>query len=231
MRTLALVAALFAVAPAQAVDVFVVDAKGIELAPGKVLDGSKPLVLAVGQKVTLVTADGRTLKLKGPSEAPPSPEAEAAQADVAKALKGLVATRVADTSSAGVIRSGGEQPAVPTPWLVEIRHAGTRCALDGDPLVLWRGPGPATEVELEIGPTDRSWRAHAVWPAGSDRLQLPPSLPLRGGHAYVVTLDHVPVTITVHTLPNSVGSDAARAAWLLDTGCTGQAAALISGGS
>ena len=110
-----------------AAEVFVVDAKGVNLVPGQVLDGTKPLVLTVGQRVTLVTADGRTVKLTGPSDAPPAPAAEGAGGDVVDSLKGLMKKREADTSSAGVIREGSVAFDQPSPWLVEIVHGGDRC--------------------------------------------------------------------------------------------------------
>ncbi|WP_161539591.1 hypothetical protein [Paramagnetospirillum kuznetsovii] len=228
----ALLAAMILATPrvAQAVDVYVVEAKGIELAPGQVLDGAKPLSLAVGQKLVLVTADGRTIKLKGPSEAAPAAEVQMAQADMAKSLKGLMTAQAADTTSAGVVRSGGdERPPPPEPWLVDVRHGGDHCVMAGGEVVLWRGLGALGETEIEISPSDRSWRAKAPWPAGEDRLALPASLPLHNGKAYLLALGTSSVAVTIHAVPASLGTDAARAAWLLELGCGAQARALVNG--
>ena len=216
---------------AQAVEVYVVEAKGADFAPGKVLDGAKPLSLAVGQKLVLVTNDGRTIKLKGPFDGAPAPEGQMAQADMAKSLKGLMTAQAADTSSAGVVRSSAAavRPVPPEPWLVDIRHGGDSCVAEGAEAVLWRGRDSLAETEIEISPADRSWRAHAPWPGGSDRLAMPPALPLHDGKSYVVALGKSNAVITIHAVPASLGSDAARAAWLLQLGCDAQAQALING--
>lgn len=227
-----LLAALLAVAslPAQAVEVYVVEAKGIDLAPGQVLDGARPVSLALGQKLVLVTADGRTIKLKGPSDAAPAAEVQVAGADLAQSLKGLVAAKAADTSSAGVVRSGSEQRLPPPePWLVDVRHGGDHCIRSGAETVLWRGPGPHGDVDIEISPADRSWRARAPWPGDSDRLALPASLPLQDGKAYKVVLANTPVAITIHGVPAGLGTDAARIAWMLELGCSAQARAMADG--
>jgi len=214
-------------APAIAADVFVVDAKGIDLALGAKLDGSKPLSLALGQRLTLVTADGRTIKLKGPSELAPAPEAENVSTDVASSLKGLIKAREADTTSAGIIRKGSVDFTQPTPWLVEVTDSGDRCLIGGEKTVLWRQDKPAAAGDLEISPVDHSWSANASWPAGSDKLSLPENLQLHNGQAYVVNLDGTSANLTIHVIPATVKSDAAKAAWMIEVGCESQAKALV----
>jgi hypothetical protein len=223
---LGLVAA-FAATPAQAVDVFVVDAKGVDLPIGEKLDGSKALKLDLGQRVSLVTADGRTIKLKGPSNVPPAPENDVNGNDVVNSLKGMINARAADTTSAGIIRNGTASFTQPSPWLVEILNNGDRCLLAGTKTILWREDRPATANTLEITPADRSWTANAAWPSGSDRLSLPENLTLNDGQAYLVSLDGAAVTLTIHVIPATVKSDAAKAAWMIEVGCEPQAKAFI----
>lgn len=204
---------------ALAVDVFVVDAKGLDLAPGQVIDGGKPLVLAVGQKITLVTADGRTIKLKGPADQPPVADAAGNTGDMVESLQGLIKARAKDTSSAGIIREGNIAFTQPAPWLVEVRHSGDRCLLDGQQTVLWRSDEAPKAGDLDIGPADKSWSAHAAWPQGNDKLALPTTLNLHDGQTYVFALDQSPVNVTIHIIPKTVKADAARAAWMIEMGC------------
>lgn len=218
---------VLAAVPSFAADVFVVDAKGIELPLGAQLNGNKPLSLGVGQRVTLVTADGRTIKLKGPSELAPAPETESASADVVTSLKGLIKAREADTTSAGIIRKGSVDFTQPTPWLVEVTNSGDRCLIGGEKTVLWRQSLPAAVGQLEISPADHSWTANAPWPAGSDKLSLPDTLKLNNGQAYIVSLDGAAANLTIHVIPQSVKSDAAKAAWMIEVGCESQAKALV----
>lgn len=225
--TTMLLFALVIAAPAQAVDVFVVEAKGVDLPVGQKLDGSKMLKLDVGQRVSLVTADGRTIKLKGPSSAAPAPEGEAGGNDVVNSLKGLISARAADTTSAGTIRNGGATFTQPSPWLVEILNNGDRCLLGGTKTILWREDHPSAANTLEITPVDHSWAANAAWPAGSDRLSLPENLKLNDGQAYLVSLDGAAVTLTIHVIPEGVKSDAAKVAWMIEVGCESQAKAFL----
>ena len=225
-----LTALLLPLAGARAVEVYVVEAKGLELAPGQVLDGAKPIILAVGQKLSLVTADGRTIKLKGPSDSAPAAEAQAGGPDVAKSLKGLVTARAADTSSAGVVRSAAEELSpLPEPWLIDLRHGGDHCIRPDGEIVLWRGPVSPGGGEIEISPADRSWRARAPWPEAGDRLALPPTLPLHDGKVYKISLGSLSSAVTIHAVPTGLGTSAARLAWMLELGCTAQAQALAEG--
>ncbi len=209
-------------------DVFVIDAKGLEMQPGTKLDGSKPLTLDVGQRITLVTSDGRTIKLKGPSAVAPAPDTVSASGDVVSSLKGLIQARDADTTSAGIIRSGTVAFSQPTPWLVEVRHSGDRCLIGGEKAVLWAGQAVPHDSDIEITPSDQSWTAHASWRGGDDMLTLPVNLKLNNGQAYVVRLENEPVNLTIHVIPATVKSDAAKAAWMIEMGCEVQAQALIA---
>jgi len=213
--------------PAAAAEAVVVEASGIALAPGTSLDGAAPLTLAVGQSVTLVTADGRTIKLSGPFGGPPVPGGEPAPGSVSASLTGLFASRAADTSSVGALRGRDRQPPVPEPWVVDVDHGGDRCIAEDIPVVFWRRKTLAADGVMTVSPADRSWSARAVWPAGTSRLGMPPALALTSSHAYAVQLDGAEVAITIHRIPRTVRTDAARAAWMLTVGCEAQAWALV----
>ena len=226
-RMICLIGVVFACRAALAAEVLVVDAKGVDLVPGQKIDGSKPLVLAVGQRVTLITADGQTIKLKGPSDAPPAPQVEENKGDVVDSLKGLIKSREANTSTAGVIRKGNAAINQPSPWLIEIEDSGDRCLFEGERTVFWRVTIPSTQSEMQITPIDHSWSASTQWPAGSDKLALPPSIRINNDQAYVVTIDGSSANLTMHILPKTVETSAAKAAWMIEKGCEAQARSLI----
>ncbi len=211
----------------EAAEAVVIDAAGVGLTPGATLDGAKPLVLAVGQRVSLVTADGRTIKLEGPFNGPPVPGAEPAKGSVAASLTGLLASRGPDTSSLGVVRDAGAQPPVPEPWLVDVRHTGARCLAEGAPVVFWQEDPPDETQILTLTPADHSWSGKALWPKGVQRLQLPTTIALHDRQGYTVDLDKEPLSILIHVVPASLASDAARAAWMLEMGCEAQGTALL----
>jgi hypothetical protein len=77
-------------------------------------------------------------------------------------------------------------------------------------------------------PDDRSWRAQANWPAGSDHLPASADAPVHGGATYVVSVDGAESAVTVNTLPAVLTNDSMRAAWMAEKGCEAQAEALLN---
>lgn len=212
--------------PAAGNELVVVDAKGIELAPGAKVDGTKVLVLAAGQRLTLIAADGRSLKLRGPYEEAPAPaQAATGGANVGEALKNLMNQRVAGTAALGVVRAGGEAAQLPDPWVVDVSRSGARCLVGDATPVLW-GPRFAHATDLAIEPADRSWRARGQWPAESDRFALPARIPLADGRGYVFDVGGNAANVVIHRMPASFGDPLLQAAWMIEKGCNDQARAL-----
>jgi hypothetical protein len=227
-RPLALVLwmlAALASAPVWANELVVLDAKGVDLAPGAKVDGTAKLTLAAGARLTLVASDGRTIKLRGPYEDAPAPATQVAQANMGDALRNLMNQRGAGTAQLGVVRAAGEGVDLPEPWLVDVARSGARCLPQDATPVFW-GPSFAQTTQLKIEPADRSWRAQGQWPAGEDRLALPATIPIADGTSYQVDLGGNPAAILVHRMPAALIDPVAQTAWLLEKGCEDQARAL-----
>ncbi len=222
---LAFTAALLLAAPlAGANELVVLDAKGVNLAPGAKLDGTAKLTLAAGARLTLVAADGRTIKLKGPYDDSPAP-GQAEQANMSDALKNLMNQRGSGTAQLGVVRAGGEGADLPEPWVLDVARSGPRCLPADAAAVLW-GPRFGEATELKIEPADRSWRAKGSWPIDQDRLALPPSIPISDGTTYQVDVGGNPAAIVVFRIPAALADPVAQAAWMLEKGCEDQVRAL-----
>ena len=207
------------------VDMVVVDARGVKLSPGQVIDGSVGLTLTDGQQVSLMLGDGRMIKLRGPSDKPPAPSDSGATVDVKLALQALV-TQQNQRERSGVIRGAGSQAIPPEAFLVDVSSSGLRCLPANSPIVLWR-PVADADLPLQVTPSDRSWKAQADWAAGQDRLALPPNIPLPKRSTYVVKLGAKEVTLTLIALPASLTNDAMRAGFMMEAGCDAQAKALF----
>lgn len=217
--------AMFASWPAHAAELVVIEARGIGFRPGQTLDADKPLVLKEGQHVTLITAEGATLKLDGPYDK--APAADRGQGvSVQAALAALVTQRQARTSEVGTTR-GVIAAKLPQPWLLDASRSGNVCLRDGQAPVFWR-PDAARASTLSVMPSDRSWKADTQWPAGRQTLSVPLSdLPLHGGASYFVALDRNETAIKVNAIPSVLANDAMRAAWMAEKGCEAQAEALL----
>ena len=219
------VAVLVTAASARANELVVLEAKGVDLAPGAKVDGTAKLTLAAGARLTLVAADGRTIRLRGPYEEAPAPATQVAQANMGDALRNLMNQRGAGTAQLGVVRAAGEGVDLPEPWVVDVARSGARCLPADVAAVLW-GPSFGETTEIKIEPADRSWRARGNWPAGQDRLALPGTIPISDGTSYQIELGGNPAAIVVFRIPAALADPVAQAAWMLERGCEDQARAL-----
>jgi hypothetical protein len=218
---------VLAVTAGRAADLLVVEARGVALRPGAVIDDTQTLVLREGQRVTLLAANGNTLLLRGPYDQAPTVNAAAIEMDVSQALKALIAKSQSRTSDVGVIRAGGVRAKLPEPWVIDVTRPGTVCVREGDPVVFWR-PSSNSEVALSVTPLDRSWKLLRTWPSGTDRLIMPSSVVVHNKSTYLVELDAIQAAVTLSGIPSAVHTDVMRAAWMIEKGCQAQAEALLA---
>jgi hypothetical protein len=210
-----------------AVDLVVLESRGASLRPGQIVDSTKTLPLKQGQHVTLISPSGVTLKLDGPYDKAPGTD-QARGTPVANSLALLVTQRQARLGEVGTTR-GAAPNSLPDPWLLDASRAGTVCLREGSPAVLWR-PDASREAMLAVAPADRSWKTEARWPAGSDRITIPAPAVIRGGAAYLVSLNGAQSAMKVESVPASLANDSVRAAWLTGKDCEAQARALLRNG-
>ncbi len=217
--------AAFACGAADAAQLVVVEARGIALNPGTVIDPSKPLVLKQGQHVTLISDSGATLNLDGPYNKPPALGAGQG-VTLAATLKGLATEQNARLSEVGTTRGATPAPPLPAAWVIDASRNGSVCLQEGETPVFWR-PLTKDTAAVVIMPADRSWRAEANWPAGVDRISPPEFVAVHGDAAYFISLGDVESAITVNTVPAALTNDDMRAAWMAHEGCDRQAEALL----
>src|SRR5258706_6261106 len=104
-----------------AADLVVVEARGgAAQQPGQTVDGTKVLALQAGQRLTLIAADGKVIRLTGPYDQAPAAIVTADANGLTDSLRNLVRSRSADVGSLGTVRSAGEQKPLPEPWLIDV---------------------------------------------------------------------------------------------------------------
>jgi len=221
----AFAAAMLGSAAVDAGELIVVEARGIALQAGQVVDDTQKLTLTEGQRVTLIAANGNTLKLRGPYDQAPA-AAAGSEANLGTALAALLVQKQTRTSEVGVTRAGPEAGELPDPWVLDITRPGNLCIRDGVPIVVWR-PEAKRAANLSINSTDKSWKVITQWPSGVDRLTLPQRFPAKNRATYLVELGAVRAAVTLHTIPATVDQDKMRAGWMIEKGCAEQANALI----
>jgi hypothetical protein len=224
--TLAIMAAIaLGAMPARASELVVLEARGGNLKRGQTIDGSVTLTLKEGERITLITPEGRSIMLRGPlSQAPLPPGASAP--DPRQALAALVTAREARTSAIGVIRAGADAAALPEPWLIDVSREGERCLREGETPLLWR-PDARNETRVSVEPEDRSWRAFLTWPASQDSLTLPDLRRFDTPTVLIVRMEDREVAIQIRPVPRNIDEPLVLASWLLQSGCMQQADALL----
>jgi hypothetical protein len=217
----ALAVLIVAASAATAAELVVVEARGVNLTQGDVLDDAKPIKLEDGQLVTLVAENGSILTLRGPYDQ--APAAGSGGIDVASALGALTTGTARNVS--GVIRAAAVDVHLPGPWLVDLSHPGVACLRKDETAVFWRA-SDAGGV-LTMAPSDRSWRGQAQWPAGSATMVAPASFPIKDGRTYLADFGGKPLAVTLTQIPPKVTNPRMQAAWMLEKGCVAQAEALL----
>lgn len=212
-------------ASVMAAELIVVESRGVALKPGQKVDAATSLSLPEGARLTLISPNGDALKLRGPWQGVLAAPAGAESVDVASALSLLVSRKQARVGEAGIVRAGFELR-LPEPWVIDPLRPGSICVREKQPVVLWRA---ATERESSVivRPADRSWIARGSWEAGSDRLELPTSMPRRDRLTYLMSVDGKEVPLVLSIVPDVLESDRGRAAWMVEKGCDAQAEALL----
>ena len=210
------------VSAAVAAQYVVVEARGIGLKVGAIIDPTKPLDLQQGQHLTLVSDSGQTIKLDGPYHKAPVAEQGV---QLAAAIGALATNSNGRLGEIGTTRGVGTVT-LPAPWLMDATHSGNVCLQQGAKPVLWR-PAATQSADLVIMPADRSWKAQASWPQGDERLAVREDMGVHGGASYFIALNGNESAVTVNTVPAALSTDQMRAAWMIQKGCTAQAEALI----
>jgi hypothetical protein len=225
-----MLAVLFAAAVAGAGEVVVIESNAPGLSPGVVVDGSKPLELAPGTAVTLVTGDGRVKSIKGPFSGVPFAGEESAPGGSAliRSLSRLISGKSPKTGELGMMR-GERLVGRPDAWSIDIIRSGAHCVTDRLHALLWRPIGVKAET-LTIRRQPWGERVSVDWPAGTNSLIWPKALPLEHGGQYLVKLSSriSGTKLVVYVVPANLPTDAHLAAWMADLGCKEQALALIA---
>jgi hypothetical protein len=225
LTRLFLSAAMLLPLSATAAQLVVIDSYGTGMKPGTVVDGSKPINLTEGQKLTLIGPDGRSVTLVGKFSGLALAETTLAS-DPKQALAALITTRNARANTIAAIRSGSTAAVLPDPWLIDISRPGQRCVREGEPQVWWR---PATDIteDFMVFPLDKSWTASLSWDEGDDRMEAPQLWRFDTESLYIVKTGPQEDAITVNIIPSSVKGELMMTAWMLEKGCTQQADAFL----
>jgi len=233
-RHAAALAALLLAGPALAVQLVVVQSSSRQYEVRKLVASDKPIQLAEGEEVTLVSPAGKSYKLKGPYQG--SPTAESAGGDDKTRLKGALSSLFGkggeNVAAAGAIRGGPDEEAevdrdVPV-WRLVPGADPAQCVVEGAPAVLWRRDASA-EADVILRDVAHDRAVELVWPAGSHDLGWPDTLPRIDGAIYLLRDKDAlrSSSLVVRELSAEAASGPQAVAWLAAMGCERQARRLL----
>lgn len=212
-------------------ELVIVDSTLPILTPGSVLDGSKPLALPERSRVVLVSESGRTIALNGPWRGKPA-EAVGGAGDgngrLVTALASLVRTSQEDAHSIGAIRAAGVKTRADA-LMINLSESGDYCIADTRIVEITRyASETGARVTLNLVKSDLT--ATLSWPAGRDRSPWPGDLPIKDGGTYLVEQDGKDsrTMIVLHTIVDDAPTDAHRAVFMAEKGCSEQARMLLA---
>ncbi|MFO1155045.1 MAG: hypothetical protein U1E42_15505 [Rhodospirillales bacterium] len=233
---LALIAVFGWVSAGVAAELVVIDSTVPRLAPGQVVDSTKPLNLAPGARLSLVGEDGKVIRLQGPYAGLPVSGADAGPQNngVVRALSRLFSPNHPQDSTWGTFRGaetlrGDEAVNPPDVWALNVLRSETACLPPGGGPVLWR-PHAETQLEVILLHLSTGREATVTFSPGETTAAWPAEVPILDGGVYVIR--DVPNQwerrLLVRLIPLDRGNAVEQAAWMSDMGCIRQAKALVS---
>lgn len=216
------------VAPALAEMIVVAASGDAAFHPGDRIAEGTSLQLPEGARLTFLFKSGEMKVISGPFEGNIAGDTPAAAPiSTWETIKSFLGAAEQKSEVLGASRKADSSlPEQPGIWLVSIDSSGKRCARK-DQLTFWRRDA---DDALTIALRSEAARASDLtWPAGSHTLSAPASFAATEGPLAFSAGSNLR-KFDIKVLPQDLEGAAPGAVlgWLLDSGCTRQASALIS---
>lgn len=231
MRMIQMVALVLAVlggwaASSQAGDLVVIASNDPAIEVGAVIDGSRSIRVAADTSVVVISSVGMVIKLSGPYDGAPDTSASDSDGRLLDSLSRLLAKKASLGTRLAVSRGEPKQasPDRPDIWGIDIALAGQYCLRQDRPTLIWWAAAQSGAVVTLSSVGDNAHSVKIHWPRDKRHLAWPKELTLSDHATYVARFwleDSGEQLITI--LMPDVDTDAHRAAWMAEHGCTRQA--------
>lgn len=193
---------------------------------GTVIDGKQSMQVAGDASVILISSAGKRISLAGPYSGAPQPSASPSDNRLVQSLSQLI-TKHADTSEKLAAFRGTDKPPPAERfdiWGIDIAHAGSYCLPANEGAMLWWDDARAGAVVSLSGPAGNAGELRIRWPNAHRQMPWPRELTFADGASYVARFRATDAGVTLTTLQMPpLDTDAERAAWMAEHGCTRQA--------
>jgi hypothetical protein len=224
----ALALALLPIASAVAAQFVVIDSTSPDLPAGAIVEGTRLVSIAEGERVTLVLEDGNTRTIRGPFNGAleDKQEARPKNSGMIQTLAKFIGSDHVRSKPA-VVR-GETTAALDEPFLLPIDVGGRFCVRHGS-VTLWRTDALEAQILIvkEFGGQADVMRI--PWPAGDNQIAWPDQLPPQDGKTYVLGLRGGARARQIHVvlLEGGVPTTAHEIARLADHECFRQARSML----
>ena len=197
---------------------------------GTVIDGKQSMQVVGDASVVLISSAGKRISLAGPYKGAPQPTASPSDNRLVQSLSQLI-TQHADTpEKLAAFRGTGKPPPAERfdIWGIDIAHAGSYCLPANEIAMLWWDDAHAGAVVSLSGPAGNARELRIRWPNAHRQMPWPRDLSLADGASYVVRFraTDAGIALTTREMP-PLDTNAARAAWMAEHGCTRQALKIV----
>ena len=215
-------------ATTNAAQLVVISSNAPTLKAGAIVDGAASITLAAGVTVTLISPEGKTIKLTGPYKGKPEPSASGKTNNLLTSLSQIVTGPPENDPSLAVFRAapGAARPDV---WAINVGRSGVYCVRADKPVNLWRAHTGKKIVLTVKQVGDRQRETRKEWPQGKRTMIWPAELPLADGATYLARPQggYRWANLTILLVPTELPTQAHRAAWMSENGCVRQARILV----
>ena len=197
---------------------------------GAMLESSQVIDLSSGASLTLLSAKGKVMQLKGPYNGSVDSDVTDGDANILQSISKLVKYSENEDLSLAAFRniSSNVHSNSPEIWGVDINGSGQYCMREDTPLNLWwRDAFKGAVITLTNNKTLRQakfrWatkKRHFEWPDGFDR---------HDGTTYTIknNVATYETEFGLTTLPASITRDMDRIVWMFEHACQSQALRLL----
>ena len=218
-------------ASSQAAELVVIASSDPSIKVGVVIDGVRPMRVAAGASVVMISSAGKTIKLSGPYSGAPDTSAPSSDKQLVDSLSRLITEEAKSPTTLAVFRSGFKPLPTGRPdiWGIDIARGGNYCLRTDRPAMLWWAAARSGAVVGFASTGDNARSARITWPRGKRYLVWPKELTLSDGATYVARFwsqDNGEQLLTL--LMPKLDTDAHRAAWMAEHGCTRQALRVLA---
>jgi hypothetical protein len=217
--------------PGRANDLVVIASSDPTVKTGVIVDGRRSMDVAADASVILVSASGKTIKLAGPYSGVPDASSPAGDGRLVESLSRLIAKDTDPSKKLAAFRGGAKQAPAERPdiWGIDIGRAGTYCLRPDQKAMLWWDAARSGAVVSVSSAGDPSSGVRIRWPSGKRHASWPEALALSDHAVYVIRFRSTDAgDELIMLLMPELETDAHRAAWMAEHGCSQQALRVLA---